>query len=877
MGLLGLWAVTFDSASRTAEMIPLRGVQFTANVTQFMQPPFSNKNLMSVAIDSSSDWPNGLIICDVSFTHPFPGLDQFTGFDVRGVCIGDGTQQGVADANILYGGPDELRVLNADGYTRWFNPSEFTTYNSIFGFTPGKGGVPGTDFTATLNGYKYFCDDIGKETQVCDFFGGTSCSNPRGYYSAGNVVTRRYEIQFPMVGGEPHFYFQYAVVASWEPPTNIPPMNIPDDFPISANCHEVYVVSVVDNSDMYFDGSSGGGTLALAVRVFDHQGAVKPGGVHSEIGAIHLETQNGLIPGNLLTFAGASLDAALVWEDSISACYLLEDADVDPPDDGVLPLMIVIESVDPFSYDQGFSGFAFPDGVLSAYFQTTVTVGTNVPPTVVSIDPDNGHIDAVLTGVEVTGTNFQTGAEVTLIKNDNPGVVVEATNESVVGGTMVTCDLDLSSASGAEIGIYDVRVTNPVGPYGQLDDGFEIKEPLTDPYWWECIMYNSARTGRNPIATTPDPSSLTLAASQSAAGGYKFCTPVVAENKIFYASTLSGYYSDTSSRIYCHSLTTGAQLWNAQINPSNAYTRFMPGYAFYDAGDGTERLIVAGDQIYCFNANSSGTNPTPLWTYDDSDPAAQNWLGTQLTVYDGKVLAKGRFDTALYILNAQTGALIHEVDIQGGFESGVAGKDGKAYTLGFNFTTYLTYLECVDIDSGTIDWTGTTSYQADHWSGPCVDNGRVYFTTYPGRVFCFAAEDQGSYSAGDMIWYYQVPQGNPLNGGVAKLGDDLFCAAAFGGNPVYCITDTGDAPSVKWTSPVTGYWDGQTVVTTTSSYPNGVVIAAERDSGVMYFLNAMDGSIISSINTGESQRGGASLAGDYVVIVGQSNVRIYSD
>ncbi|HDS29961.1 MAG TPA: hypothetical protein ENN67_02835, partial [Firmicutes bacterium] len=600
-----------------------------------------------------------------------------------------------------------------------------------------------------------------------------------------------------------------------------------------------------------------------------------PGGIRAEINAIHLETQSGLLPGNIATFSGPSLDSAFVGQDSISATYNLEVLNPDPKSAGEFPVLIVIESADPFSYDQDFPGFVFPAGLLSAYFKASVTVSGEAPPFVNSINPKNGVIDTELSDVEITGTNFATGAQVTLIKSDDPGVVLEAANEVVSGGgTEITCDFDLNSSAGAELGKYHVRVTNPSSLYGQLNEGFEIKPPATDPYWWECIMYNSSRTGRNPIATTPDPTSLTLAFASSVAVGMKFCTPVVAENKIFFTAN-SGFYASTGSRVYCHSLETGAQIWNAQINPSNAYIRFMPGFAFYDAGDGTERLIVGGDQIYCFDANSTGTNPTPLWTYDDLDPTDQNWLGTQLTVYDGKVLAKGRSSTALYILDAKTGSLIHKVPIQGGFESGVSGKDGKAYTLGYSYATYLTYLECIDIETGTIDWTATNTYSSSHWSGPCVGDGRIYFSCYQGRVFCYATEAQGSYSPGDLIWYYQTAQGNPLNGGVAKLGDDLYFGAAFTGNPIYCITDNGDSASLKWTSSVTGYWDGHTVVTTTPSYPDGVVIAAETNSGILYFFNAVNGSVIHSIATSEQQRGGAALAGDYVVIVGGANVRAY--
>ncbi len=867
--LWGVWDVTLNPATQTAEIAPVRGAAFTCNVTQFMQPPSAPKNLMTVAIDPSSDWDTGLIICDVSFTHPFPGLDQFTGFDVRGVCIGNGTQPGIADPSILYGGDDELRILNADGLTRWFNPSEFTSYDTIFGFTSGKAGVPGTAFSATLNGYKCFCDGLGAEDDIAEFFGDPSCHNPRGYFSAGNTRIRRYEIQFPMVGGSPQFYFQYAVVASWEPPEPNPPGVIPDDFSLSANCQESYCISVVDESEMYYSGTGGGGTMALRVRVFDHQGAENPFGVSAEIGAIHLETQNGLIStGNIASFNSMALGAALVGEDEISATYLLEVADVDPPGEGIFPVMIVVESADPNSYDQGFPGFDYPDGTLAAYFMTIVAVGSAAPPTVTAIDPDSGDLDELLEDVEVSGTDFLAGAEVTLIKNDDPGVVVDAGNEVVSGGgTLITCDLDLDSGAGVEVGTYHVKVTNPGGLFGQLDDGFEVEEAYS--YWWKNIMYASSRGGYNPTATTADPEDLTLLYSVPAPQYYKYGTPVVAENKIIYTSHTT-YYANSSVRVYVHDLETGDQLWNAQINPSGTYERYMPSYAFYKGDDGVERVLAGGDQLYCFDADSNGTNPSPLWTYDDTTGGNQNWLGTVFCVYEDMLISRGREYGVIYIHDVTDGSVIHRIDsIVGGYESGVSADNGKIYSNGS------VWVECIDIETGTVDWSTQvpTGLGVSHYGPPCIADGRIYFGSYAGYVQVYATEDDGTYSPGDLIWTYKVPSGNPMNGGTAKLGNQLFCACAFSSSHVYGVVDNGSSGSLDWTGDG-GYYDACITVTTTPSYPNGVVIAPER-YGPINFVDATNGNLIRAINDGQAHIAGATLVGDYVVIVGWSYLSVY--
>lgn len=374
--LWGTWDVLLDPVSGTAEILPLRGLELTVNVTQFLQPPSSATHLMGIDIDDlQTDWASGFVVVDVRFTHPFMGIDQYTGFDVKGVCIGDGTIQATTDPAVVWAGPDDLTLLNADGYTRWYNPTEFTSYNSLFGFTLGKLGTPSTNFTATLNGYKYFCDYIDADTVLAEFFADPGCMNPRGFYSAGNTITRTYELQFPVAGGNPIYQFQYAVVASWDEPTVIPPTDIPDDFAISANCHEPYVLSTFDESDMFYtDPGNFGGNLRMYVRVFDHQGAAN-GDVASQVNAIHLETPDGLIISGSMTYTDPS--AVLFSQDAISATFLLETDQVEPSGQGEFPVMVIVESADPATYDQGFT-VDYPDGNLSAFLLSSVSVGAQV-------------------------------------------------------------------------------------------------------------------------------------------------------------------------------------------------------------------------------------------------------------------------------------------------------------------------------------------------------------------------------------------------------------------------------------------------------------------------------------------------------------------
>jgi hypothetical protein len=527
----GTWEIMLDPATQTAQIVPLRTMEFTANVTQFMQPPASKKNLLSIAIDTPlSDFAQGHVVVDVSFTHPFPGLDTYTGFDVRGVCIGNGSLKGVDDSGIAYANTDELRVLNADGMTRWFNPAEFTKYGSIFGFTIGKLGTPSTTFTATLNGYKYFCDDLGKEDSVPGFFANPSCPNPRGFFSAGNMLTRRYDLQFSKTGGVPSYTFQYAVVAAWENPTVNPPTNIPEDFSLSANCQEAYAISSADQSTLFFESSTDkGGSLILDLTVYDHQG-IQTSSVHDEIGRIFLESQAGLINGDLANFEGADLNSALVESNALFARYhfALPETQTNPWSAGSMPILVAVETANQLSYDSGFPGFAFPAGRLTSYIMTSINVGgtnPNLPPVAeaealgsvdiymgqsvlfdasASYDPD-GTIVSYAWDSDDDGAYDDASGVNPSIKFSDPGtfhVDLKVTDDD---GATDTLDTKITvNVSDKVIYVDDSNTTAPflgtkTDPFQNIQEGIDA---VTDDTGWMVYVYPGTY---NPGDQDPDP------------------------------------------------------------------------------------------------------------------------------------------------------------------------------------------------------------------------------------------------------------------------------------------------------------------------------------------------------------------------------------
>jgi hypothetical protein len=193
--------------------------------------------------------PPNEVHADVRLLHPFPGLDKYTGFDVRGILITDGDLVFPSSGRIVAFGENTIRLKNADGYTHLFNPTEFPVTLPVppaLRYIPGK-YAPLTDLSSTLNPFIAYRADA-----------------PRRMFEAGGIETRTFEVIVP----EGVFKFGYAVDCSWHPVDG--PVTDPlTDFPPEANCMEAYKVDVRIERGL----ESGGGKSPITVMPLDHQGA----------------------------------------------------------------------------------------------------------------------------------------------------------------------------------------------------------------------------------------------------------------------------------------------------------------------------------------------------------------------------------------------------------------------------------------------------------------------------------------------------------------------------------------------------------------------------------------------------------------------------
>jgi hypothetical protein len=246
--LWGYYNISWNPETGEAEVIPVREIEGHYNVLRFLEHGPCNN---CVRVLSATPTADGTTIFDVRITHPFTQMN-FTGFDVRGVAIFDGSHTFSGSGNMA---PDrnmgDGELIDATGYTALYNS---TTVGA------GPGGLEGyqegnfassTIPNATLNGFHYFVSN--------------SPGNTRNMFNAGDAITVSYEIDMPDSG----LVFGYAVDASWVPPTTKPVTDPLTDFPPEANCSEPWKI---ETNEAGTGLTTKGGNAQLWVHVYDYNG-----------------------------------------------------------------------------------------------------------------------------------------------------------------------------------------------------------------------------------------------------------------------------------------------------------------------------------------------------------------------------------------------------------------------------------------------------------------------------------------------------------------------------------------------------------------------------------------------------------------------------
>jgi hypothetical protein len=479
--LWGLYRVAYNAETHEIESVPVRAPMDAFNVLTFMQPPMGSPTSMTIGVlDDTTFYENGRMDVRIILHHPFPGEPVYTGFDVHGIFLTEGTSRSAFNQALTYATPNvDPIMLNPDGYTRWMNPTEFLG-GGIFGFIPGYWGTSessensGFIAAATLNPYKYFAQGLGPDDDLYAWLSQPGTMEERGIFRAGAGCGRDYQIQFPIVDDRIVFTFDYAILANWVDPGQ--PVTDPlTDFPPEANAGWPIFVFAEDNSNAYYTDGDAGGSLSLDLQITDRNAPSNPHGVPGEVSKFVVWSDDPLIPGDFAEFMSTEVE----WNSGFTASTSVATIELDamPESSGDIPVWVEIQSTNPSRYDQGY-GVHVPSDPLAAYVNLLVDVKTC--PKAGSGEVQDGEADSgeYLDDVTITGENFVEGPELgfwlELLEGEGESgegeeYTIEATDVRFVDSNTVTADFDLSDAP---FGDYGLGCTNGCGTVTEPEENY---------------------------------------------------------------------------------------------------------------------------------------------------------------------------------------------------------------------------------------------------------------------------------------------------------------------------------------------------------------------------------------------------------------------
>lgn len=260
--LWGYYLMYLNEDHTSLTVLPSRGTTWHLNALGIIE----QYNPKAVTILNTYTHSDGTITASVSMKHPMENMPKYTAFDIRGIMMLPAKYYFPMTKVKLPGLKlGEAALLNADGYTRRWNPSEFSSAVSPFNYFDGKLIPEGMGILANATVNPYRC-----------FF-----TNPnRRYFESGKEDVRHYHVSFPP-GKQ---VFGYAVDASWgEPTSNIgsdgQPTKIPQSFQLTANSIEPYNITLSSTqSELVCSiGIYASGSMNLTIKVEDwNKGAYVP-------------------------------------------------------------------------------------------------------------------------------------------------------------------------------------------------------------------------------------------------------------------------------------------------------------------------------------------------------------------------------------------------------------------------------------------------------------------------------------------------------------------------------------------------------------------------------------------------------------------------
>jgi outer membrane protein assembly factor BamB len=706
--VLGMWEWYFDFDAGTAVAVPLRMTEGHFNVRKFMENgPCTN----CLTLLNFTKHPDQTFNVDVKLDHPFPGLDIYTGFDVRGTAIFNGSYLFPASGlRISDRDLGDVELLNADGYTTLFNPIDFPEGSGlpITKYSKGKRASVMTSPT-TLNGYRDFYPD-----------------EPRRVFRAGNSNTQNYYIAWP-TGTK--LRCGYVVDANWEAPIHKPVMDPLVDFGLNANCREAYQVSVTIGSGLM----PGCGFAPYQVDVWDHQGFSTISGVSFEAPELFtgiIANSSGVDMGTFSRFSGNLPNQLNVGAGSYFTLVCVQDKVPDQFMGKLTTYITTYADVEPkpIDYDSGWRkagrtldnncnnvnettlqpnltevwNHKFPDGV-GAVFQGGPVVGDAGVYVVANVPYDQ----------KIWMLSLETGEPVwnSFIKLTPDAAFYSCTPlvgncEVYVGGSSLFA-LDIED--GSELWHYDKDTTqyltgSPVVMGDTLiaggnNNAITALNSFTGEFKWKY----SANPGKSGNPSTP-----------------------VVDNGVVYGADIYG-------SAFAINLSDGSEIWKIQfpnggpINYNYVFTQPM-------LADGLIWIGCWNCHLYALDpANGSIVHDIPLGDQlPGGSPAYDGEHIYQATAYDSSYGGSFTAPYHVYAFNTDgTTAWDFPGTAKEAFYSTPAVANGVLWIASDAGKLYM-----IDTDTGNLTGQGTYTLDDKVDSAICIKDGRLYVIDESGKLYC---------------------------------------------------------------------------------------------------------------------------------------------
>ena len=630
--LWGYWDIMIDIETQTVEAVPNRGVMFTANVVSFVNKPATNLAFIIHGTPVMAEWID--VDIDVGITHPFPGVTQYNGYDVRGVFIGRGSGTMMYDGDLnhaLLGAEDHVMydydlgddpdqgypdpydglVGMPDGYTRWWNPIEFPIGGSPLGYTQGALANP-IDLpllTATLNPYKYFADGLGVEDNLWEWLEANNANDyfDQGLFGAGETNTRNYYLRFPNVVG---VTYGYAITADWRNELDTDPP------PLESHMVEAPAITVTYNGDVYFvDAAINGGNFIADVSVWswDHQ--------PSQV-LIETSVHSAVVPFDDTNITGGT-DNWSTWHTEIAVDNVLSDQGQE---------YWVICEYSGFTYKAKYTEYSppgtYPEALLAAFFRYELDVLPVMPcdgPVITDVAPDTVTQGSFPT-ITATGTDFLDGTMLNawLTMGGQADIVCDAA--TWVDATQ--CDFDFTIPDTTELGEWSFNMTHDeCTSITTVINAVEVVIPQND-----IVTFDTGPIGAGAIVMTPGDATYDEAIDLG-------ISPDDAEIYLAWCTGSHGYcdigytdrYSSDGTTLLLHDIN-----WQYQQQDEVIYQR---GQVWLDVGyvSGMEGYQTVADNIHYSNdENGSQTNQSYGYWGFGYGYAAQS-VGATMCGADGQV------------------------------------------------------------------------------------------------------------------------------------------------------------------------------------------------------------------------------------------------